>query len=126
MKRVLFGAAVLLTILTVSLLAADRMAQDHIAVAALVNRAGREALEENWDTAELLLRAASRRWKDAGALTAMLADQTPVEDVQALLAQLEIFCAQRETTHFAALCAEAALRLTAIADAHRLTIGNLF
>ena len=125
MKRVLFGAALLAFIFAAGLWAQNRMAAIHGYEAGLLAQAGREAGEEEWDTAQMLFYRARRSWKDSFRFTAALADHTPMEDVEALYAQLEVFADKHEAPHFAALCAEAATRLEAMADAHLLAWWNI-
>lgn len=125
MKRVLFGAVLLIAIFAAGLWAQSRMAAIHGYEANLLAQAGREAGKEDWDAAQALFYRARRKWKDNYHFTAALADHTPMEDVEALYAQLEAFADKHEAPHFAALCAEAATRLEALADAHLLAWWNV-
>ncbi len=125
MKRVTFGVVLLIAMFTVGLWAQNRMAAIHGYEANLLAQAGREAAKEEWDAAQMLFYRARRKWKDNYRFTAALADHTPMEDVEALYAQLEVFAEEREAPHFAALCAEAATRLEAMADAHLLAWWNV-
>lgn len=125
MKRVIFGAVLLTALLLGGLAAQSRMASIHGYGASLLEQAGREAQQEEWDAAQTLFYRARRLWKDNYRFTAAFADHSPMEDVQALYAQLEVFAEARETPRFAALCAEAANRLEAMADAHLLAWWNV-
>lgn len=125
MKRVIFGAVLLLGLFAAGLWAQNRMAAIHGYEADLLAQAGREGAKEQWDTAQTLFYRARRRWKDNYRFTAALADHTPMEDVEALYAQLEVFADKQEAPQFAALCAEASARLEAMADAHLLAWWNV-
>lgn len=126
MKRVLFGAALLAVLFLGGIGAQNRMAAIHGYGANLLEQAGREAQAGDWEAARTLFYRARRSWKDNYNFTAALADHTPMEDVESLYAQLEVFAENRETPHFAALCMETAARLEAMADAHLLAWWNIF
>lgn len=125
MKRCIFGPILLASLLIVGLLAQSRMNALHLPTAALLQEAGEYARENDWQRAESALDRAQSRWQKSQSLTAALADHTPMEDADALFIQLKVFAAERETTHFAALCAELSGRVAAIADAHTLTWQNV-
>lgn len=125
MKRSIFGVGMLGFLLVACLLAQNRMAAAHSPTAKLVEKAGQLALAEDWEGAETAFRQAAQRWQDCRSLTASLADHTPMEDVEGLFAQLEIFAEQQETTQFAALCRELAGRVEAMADAHVMSLWNV-
>lgn len=125
MKRCIFGPILLAALLTAGLFAQSRMNALHLPTAALLLDAGEYARENDWQGAEAALTQAQSRWQKAQKLTAALADHTPMEDADALFTQLKVFAAEREATHFAALCAELSGRVAAIADAHTLTWQNV-
>lgn len=125
MKRVVFGVALMLALLFGGVLAQNRMASIHGYGADLLSQAGREAQKQEWDAAQMLFYRARRSWKNNYHFTAALADHTPMEDVEALYTQLEVFAEMKEDAHFAALCMETASRLEAIADAHVLAWWNV-
>ncbi len=126
MKRVVFGVVLLAVLFMGGIAAQNRMAAIHGYSANLLEQAGREAQAEDWEAAQTLFYRARRNWKDNYNFTAALADHTPMEDVESLYAQLEVFAENRETLHFSALCMETAARLEAMADAHLLAWWNIF
>lgn len=126
MKRVVFGVILLAALLVLGFVSQSFMVNAHQNSAFLLERAGLEALDDNWDMAQLLYNRAKRNWDKEYHLSAALADHDPMEDVDSLYAQLGIFAQQQETTHFAALCMETAKRLQAMADAHVLSWWSVF
>lgn len=125
MKRCIFGAVLLAALLIAGLFAQNCMNALHLPTAALLQEAGECARDNDWLGAESALAQAQSRWQKSQSLTAALADHTPMEDADALFTQLKVFAAERETTHFAALCAELSGRVAAMADAHTLTWQNV-
>lgn len=125
MKRTVFGVILLAALLAACLLIENRMTAIHGPTALLVEKAGQLALSEDWADAEITFEKARNRWEKSRRLTASLADHTPMEDADALFAQLKIFAEQRETTHFAALCQELSGRVEAMADAHAAAWWNV-
>lgn len=125
MKRTVFGAGLLLVLLAICLLTQSCMEAIHEPTVKLLEKAGQFAMADNWEEAETAFDQAQNQWQKNRKLTASVADHAPMEDVEGLFAQLEIFAARRETTHFAALCRELAGRVEAMADAHASAWWNL-
>lgn len=125
MKRTEFGIILLAALLVVCLFIENRMTAIHGPTAHLVEKAGQLALTEDWTSAERTFEEAWNRWEKSRRLTASLADHTPMEDADALFAQLKIFAEQQETTHFAALCQELSGRVEAMADANATAWWNV-
>ena len=125
MKRVWFGAGLLIVLLAVSLGVTWSMDKIHEPIAADLNRAAVCAELGDWREAEDFSRRAELEWRQWEHFRACFADHTPTEEVSAELAAMETARQQRETADFAASCARAAKMVQAVGDAHALRWWNL-
>ena len=83
-------------------------------------------MDSNWDQALALAANARSIWQRREVFRACFADHTPMEEVDACFAQLEIYGRMREETVFAAACGETARKVSAMAEAHKLIFHNFF
>lgn len=125
MKRMWFGAAVLLALLILGILTARKMETDQLPIMRQLEQASRYALEDQWPQAEQSFENARAQWQRRWHLTAAVADHTPMEEVDSLFAQIQVYAQRRRTVSFAAGCAELARRIQAVADAHSMDWWNL-
>ena len=125
MKRERLGIGLLLILLVLGLLVTWRMTTVYEDIADALEDAGILALAGDWEGADRLLRKARLRWEGSWRFSAALTDHEPMEDLDAQLAQLEIYRQQREALAFAALCAQIASQMEDIGDAHDLNWWNL-
>ena len=125
MKRVWFGAGLLLVLLAVSLGVTWGMDKIHEPIAADLNQAAVCGSLGDWRNAEVYSRRAEQEWKRWEHFRACFADHTPTEEVSAELAAMETARKSRETADFAASCARAAKMVQAVGDAHALCWWNL-
>lgn len=125
MKRVWFGAGLLIVLLIVSLGVTWGMGRIHKPIATDLNQAAQSAQLGDWHNAEVLSRRAEQGWEKWEHFRACFADHTPTEEVSAELAAMKAARQQRETADFAASCARAAKMVKAVGDAHALCWWNL-
>ena len=125
MKREQIGFWLLAVLLALSLLATRYMGTTQDATARRLEAAGVLALSEDWEGAGRLLKKARQEWEGCWRLSAILTDHEPMEEIDGLFAQLEIYLRQREGTAFAAACSQVASQIQDIGDAHGLNWWNL-
>ena len=125
MKRIWFGAGLLIVLLAVSLGVAWGMDEIHKPIAADLNQAAECAQLGDWHNAEVFSRRAESAWKQWEHFRACFADHTPTEEVGAEMAAMDTARQERETADFAASCARAAKMVKAVGDAHGLCWWNL-
>ena len=125
MKRVWFGAGLLIVLLAVSLLVTWGMDRIHTPIAADLQQAAASAELGDWPSAEIYSQRAEQSWKKWEHFRACFADHTPTEEVSAELAAMNTARQEQETADFAASCARAAKMVQAVGDAHALRWWNL-
>ena len=126
MKRVWIGGALLAVLLTVGVLAGWVMDRGLCPEAEKLKHAGALAAENRWEAAEELLEDVEEDWEDRRWLVTALYDHEIVDDMDASLAQLEVYCAVRDQVSFCALCNALAENMEAAGKAHRGTVENFF
>lgn len=119
------GAAILAVFLILSLLAGSAMENAHDVTGEILTQAAETALDGAFDTAVSLGMEAKARWQRQLNGTATVADHSPMDDVDALFAEMEIYARAGEIPHFAACCKELAGRVRAVAEAHRFNWWNV-
>ena len=125
MKRSWFGFGILLVLLIAALLTTWAMDEIHEPIAGDLEQAAEFALLDDWENAELFYSRAAEKWEKWEHLRACFADHTPVEEISAELAELEIYGIARENAAFAAACAETAEKGEAVGEAHGLVWWNI-
>lgn len=125
MRRLWLGIGILIVLLGVGIWAQIWMDSLQTPCAATLEQAAQEALEENWPHALALAEQAGSRWAQTKKLVSSLADHTPMDEVDMLLAELYVYAQTRETPHFAACCTQLAAMMQAISQAHAFNWWNL-
>ena len=125
MKRSWIGLILLLVLLAGGIAATWAMGQCHTPISRDLANAALAAVEGNWERGESLLLSARTAWGRSRHLTACFADHTPMEEIDALFAQVEVYAAVREETDFAAGCAALAGKVKAMGQAHGASWWNL-
>ena len=119
MVRGWIGLGILLVFLALGVVTCVAMDKAHLPTGELLEQAVEKAVNDDFSGAVELGMQAKARWEKAWNATATMADQSPMDDVDELFAEMEIYACTEEKPHFAACCKELARRIEAIADAHR-------
>ena len=125
MKRVWIGAAILILLLTGGLLVTRHMGCTHREISRELERAALFAQAGNWEEAGDETEDAYEDWQAHWRFSAAFADHAPMEEIDALFAQLEAYRTARDGVSFAAVCRQLAKQVNALGDAHGLTWWNL-
>lgn len=125
MKRFWMGVVILAVLLIGSGAICAAFSSIHRPIAAELEQAAQLALDGDWDNAFVCARWAGDRWEKYHRLTAAFADHTPMDEMDTLLKELEIYAQEKENPHFSATCSHLAFMATAIAESHLLTWWNL-
>ena len=125
MKRIWIGVILLSVLLVTGFWLSGFMKEAHLPVAQDLRRAGELALEEQWERAEAYASRGQALWKKKWPVTAAIADHEPMDEIDALFAQLEVYAEARDQVAYTGLCAHLASLLDAISQSHRLKWWNL-
>ena len=123
--REVAGAVLLAALLVLGLLSSWDMARTHTAISRQIEDAAWLALTGDWENARTAAAGAESGWEKHRDLSSLLADHTPMEEIDALFARIGICSAARDAAEFAAACGELSRHVMAMGDAHRLTWQNL-
>ncbi|MBQ2854046.1 MAG: DUF4363 family protein [Oscillospiraceae bacterium] len=123
--REVLGIGLLTGFLLMGLLSAWYLNRRQDVIAAQLEDSVWLALSGQWEKACQGVENARTGWESDRALWGIFGDQTPMEEIDALFAQLTVYAAAREPTDFASGCAALAQHLNAMGNAHRLSIQNV-
>lgn len=125
MKKFIIGITVLSLLLSGGLLVAKATEEMYSPVIALLEEARDAALNGAFETAKSRAEEAKRLWDKQKNATATVADHTPMEDIDHLFAETDIYARTEEIPHFAACCAQLAVMIRDMSDAHAPNLWNL-
>jgi len=125
MKRGWIGFVLLLVLLIGGVCSTGLMVCWNMPLEKLMEQAAQRALSSDWDGATALSGRANQIWEEHWHAAAAFADHGPMEEIDSLFAQLEIYEQCRQTLHYAAVCADLAQALGAMGDAHIPNWWNL-
>ncbi len=125
MRRLVMGIGILALLLTLSAGVAWTMDRIHSPVAQRLHQAAQAADREDWAQAQQLITAAKERWEQYWHFTAAVADHTPMDDLDGLWGELEVYLQHREQPHFSATCRHLAQLAEAMADSQLPTWWNI-
>ena len=125
MKRCRFGLGLLLVLLVLGAVSAWGMGKGLAPMTEGIRQAGDAALQEDWDTAEALSAEVKEQWEKGFPYLASLSDHEPMENINGLFAQLEVYAQSRDPQNFAAVCGQLAQDLEAMGEAHSLKWWNI-
>lgn len=125
MKRIWFGAAMLVFLLVFGFFISAFMERTHAAQIKDLTRAAELAQEGNWTGAENFMGAARREWDRKRPFVAALSDHEPMDEAEMLFAQLEAFAKAKEAALYSSTCLQLARQMEALGQSHRLNLQNL-
>ena len=126
MKRSWTGFILLIVLLLGCLLVTKTMTDIHEPVESRLLQSAQRALDGDWERAEELFRHAEADWKKKARFRGCFADHSPVEEVDAAFAMLQVTCAARDAVTFAGGCRSLARQAASVGEAHELVWWNLF
>ena len=121
-RRFYLGVGILLIILILGLFTQWVMEKCQQPPALLLEQAAQaEDLQTGTELAQQAKAMWHRRWKGVAAV----ADHSPMDEIDTLFAEMEVYARTEEKPHFAACCSELARRVQAMADAHAFSWWNV-
>ena len=125
MRRPYLGIAILLLLLAVSSGIWWGVERVHNNISQYLTQAQRAAEAEDWEKAGEYALYAKAEWERHFHFTAAFADHTPMDEMDGLFAELEVYVQNRESPHFEATCARLILLTQAMADSHSIAWWNV-
>lgn len=125
MKRGWIGVGLLAGLLVIGLLVTRFMDRIHWEISEELERSARFAVAGDWEEAAEAAEEAYEDWQEKWHFSAAFADHEPMEEIDALFAQLRPYLSNRDAVSFSAACRELARQVEAIGDAHGLNWWNL-
>lgn len=125
MKRSKFGLGLLLMLLILGVLSTWTMLRSTEPITESIRQAGAAGFQEDWPVAESKMREAKHQWEEKFPLCASLTDHEPMENINGLFAQLEVYADSRDARNFAAVCAQLGKDLEAMGEAHSFKWWNV-
>lgn len=117
-RRFYLGLGILVLFLGLGLFVSFGLARIHEPVAESFSYAARQALDGNLSEGIELAQRAEDRWQRFRKATASVADHTPMDEIESLIAEMEVFAQAQDAEHFAACCAQLARMVQSVAEAH--------
>ena len=125
MKRSWIGLFLLLALLAGGIAVTWGMDRCHAPIARDLSSAAETAIHGNWEESQERMLRAREDWGRCRRFAACFADHTPMEEIDALFAQVEVYAAAREEGEFAAGCAALSKKVEAMASAHGAAWWNI-
>ena len=125
MKRFLIGLLTLSLLFAIGLFVAFSTEQMYQPVVTLLEKAANTALSGSFEEAVTQAEKAKALWEKYKEKTATVADHTPMEEIDRLFTEAEIYAQAEEKPHFSACCAQLASMVQNMADAHAMNLWNL-
>ena len=125
MKRIWIGIVLLAVLLAAGFWLSGFMKEAHLPAAQDLQRAGELALEEQWGPAQAFAKRGQDLWKKKWPVTAAIADHEPMDEIDALFAQLKTYGKTRDPEPYSAVCDHLGSLLEALSQGHRCKWWNL-
>lgn len=126
MNRIWFGAALLAALLIFGIGCAAFMEDTHLAQAAQLDRAADLAMSGNWKAAGTVFSDAQSSWERNRSVIAGFSDHGPMDQIEGIFAQLEVFVKIQDTASFCSSCRYLASQLEALGKSHSFNLQNFF
>lgn len=125
MKRLYIGIGFLATLLAVGIGITVAFARLHEPLARDLRTAAETAEAGDWERAGQLVTRIRSDWERCRNFTAAVADHEPLEQMEALLSQIEVYARHRNAEEFASCAAALARMADAMAHSQSITWWNL-
>lgn len=126
MKRLWIGVGFLIVMLAVAIVLTVLFDRIHTPLAADLQEAAQLAMAQNWEKATALTQQARADWQQYRKFIAAVADHEPLEKMEYLLDQLQVYAQTRRTADFSATCVELSALADAMLESQSLTWWNFF
>ncbi len=125
MKRMKIGVGLLVAVLVAGIWLGERMIDCHLPCASDLEHAAACAMAEDWASAGALATRARETWERNKHLSASVTAHEPMDEIDALFGELEIYRAREETSAYSAGCMYLAEQLRDLGNSFKLSWWNL-
>ena len=125
MKRFWLGVGILAVLLAAGISLTVGIAGVHNKLSKDLDGASEAVQRGDWDTAIHLAESAKAQWNRCRRFVASFVDHEPLEQMDSLFSELEIYRQQQLPTDYAAVCTHLSHLSEAIGESHALTWWNL-
>lgn len=125
MKHLFTGALLLVCLLVAGAFSSYGVQQAQAPITAQLEQAAQAGFSEDWILAETHFSAARSRWEKYHKILATFVDHTPMEEIDGLFAELEIYKDSRDSTLFSGVCLRLCQMTQTIGEAHQINWWNL-
>lgn len=125
MGRFLLGVGILVLFLALGLWVTYAMDNVHSEISQTLDAAAIQALSGDITEGIRLAQQAKGQWQTHWHGTAAVADHAPMDEIDGLFAQLEVYGQAGLSADFATYCARLSNLVSAVGEAHSLTWWNL-
>ncbi len=124
MRRLWIGVGFLIVMLAVGVLLTVLFDRIHTPLSEDLQNASQLAMAQEWEKATALTQQARADWEQYRKFIAAVADHEPLEKMEYLLDQLDVYAELRRTADFSATCVELAAMADAMLESQSLTWWN--
>jgi len=125
MKRLWIGVGILLVLLALGIGTTVFAVRTHTGISQTLQQASEAALAGKWAEASSLSLDAKTKWESCRKETAAIADHEPMEEIDDLFSQMEVFLKTRQQIPLSACCASLSVLIEAIGEAHAINWWSL-
>lgn len=125
MKRFWIGAILLLVLLAMGICSTVAMGSFHRKLSRELDSISAAAMAEDWDRTQASLQQAHSYWLCHRRYVAAAASHKPIEEIDSLYSQLEIYLQRRDSMGFALCCTTLRHRTEALGEAQSINWWNL-
>ncbi len=125
MKRLWIGVIILAILLGLGIGTTVFALRTNNSISKSLDQASKAALKGEWAEAEALSRKAKDQWESCRKGMASIADHEPMEEIDDLFSQMEVYLQTRQQIPFSACCASLSVLIKAIGEAHAINWWSL-
>lgn len=125
MKRLWIGIVILATLLSLGIGTSVFAIRTHERISRSLEQASEAALRGNWEKAKTLSLEAKEKWESCRKGIAAIADHEPMEEINDLFSQMEVYLLTRQQISFSACCASLSILTNAMGEAHAINWWSL-
>lgn len=124
MKHFWLGVALLVLFFALGIWVSVVMDDVHTEISQTLDQAAQATLSGELEQGISLARQAKIAWEKNWRGTAAVADHSPMDEIDSLFSEMEVYAKTREEPHFAACCTQLSKLVLAVGEAHSLNWWN--